>query len=159
MGLWVDRYTPKRISKESAIYKSPRGVGKYTSYYKISTPHEVATSHETLNSNNDWIQLNIKKSVSGLAEGYNLLVEQSNYLIVQMINGSKIPVGKASVTNAGEPVLREIFFYDKKEHGKITRQIAVFKKCLVTEGAQQGKRKVAIVLSEDSPNPHIKIIE
>lgn len=150
----LNEESPRTIKPESPLFKG----FNTSSYFKISTTSELKKHAASLNHNNKWIATNMQGNISELTPGYTLTVEQ-DYLVVELPNSTKISVAKVSINKLDKLELREINFYNKTEHGKITTQVAILSDCFIKEGKSLSKKKVAIVMSDNTHQPHIRILK
>jgi hypothetical protein len=155
----VNQRPPHEIGTKSPLYRNGLFENNL-SYFKISTPAEIREFASSLNRTNEWIALVLKTHVRNFVNGYELSVEQGNFVVVKFPNGIKISVAKGSVNVEDKLELREVNFYKKEEHGKITNQIGVFANCVVEkDGKLLKNKKLGIVLSDKSHQPHILILQ
>jgi hypothetical protein len=148
----------RQIDRESELYRTNNSSNGYISYFKINTVKEIKTANVPLNRDDTWINSVLERNIRDLKAGYKVSSMQGNWLVVTLPDGKEISVGKASAIDLNDLELRDVNSYDKGEHGTITAQVAVINNCTILVGNKRNKVKVAIVLSDKSHQPHIKII-
>jgi hypothetical protein len=155
----VNERPPHEIGTKSPLYRNGFFENNL-SYFKISTPAEIREFSTSLNRTNEWVTLVLKNHVRNFVNGYELSVEQGNFVVVKFPNGTKISVARGSVNASDKLELREVNFYKKEEHGKITSQIGMFANCSIEkDGKLLKNKKLAIVLSDKSHQPHILMLQ
>jgi len=154
----INQEIPKTIQVSSAY----DGVIQQTlgrNPYKIYTKEEFVQKATSLNKTNEWIQNQLEKNISKLDKAYTISIEQSNYIVVKKAaEGFKASIGKVTTRGFGSELdFTKVIFYNKKKHGKITKQVAIIKNCFFEKDKKN--RTISIVFSDKHNRPHIKIIK
>ena len=100
----------------------------------------------------------MEENVHDLKTGYKVESKQGNWLVVTSPAGVEISVAKASVRDVSDLELSDVNYYNQNVHGKITDQIAVIT-CMIVKDSKRSKVKAAIVISDNSHQPHVRIIK